>query len=708
MRLYLKLLYLLFLSAISLFCHSAPSHAASETVKGMTGLIETPTARMWADGTYVVGSSAIEPYAHAFLGLQLGPDIALSFRQSARVTALGKDIEEFFPGVDGKFRILDETPHHPALSLGLDAMVGDRRFSGEYLVGSKNIGNFDVSLGLGWGRYGDAGHIKNPLGALGNHFRAERDRDSANSAGPDQWFTGPDIGFFGGVEYHTPIPNLSLKAEYNPDPYEIEARVQNFDKGSDFNFGASYTGFRGLRADLGVAGFDRVTLRLSTADLIGNRRGLEDDNLTLRDVSKSADPARYGLTDPVFNDGVLSAGYNQIGGLSTVYGLKQALYYLYRNAPEGTRLIRIGTSSYGIAGPSFDFTKADVEAILEGQKSAEELWQQTITTAEYGDNEIVNDGGATPTAKPLGFINAIIYPALAPLPVKKKKIRKWATVPGFEWVVKNQMSLAENEVGLLYRSALLAQRTQYVGHGFSMAYGLRLNLKHNTDNLSKFNIPRNTPVRSDIADYSDGLRIDHASLHYARPLGTNLYAMVSAGLLEEMYGGYGASLNYRPFRSRVSLGVEGYSAYKRRSDGYIELDDEPVTTALLRAGYDLPESSITLNADAGRYLGGDYGVGIGIRKSFANGAVLEGRIAASNQKNASLLGGQTQFDQMLRVTVPLYAMKRHLTNDAYAVVEARPLGRDIAQPLETALPLDDVIRKVSFQHLMQNWIKMQH
>ena len=48
------------------------------------------------------------------------------------------------------------------------------------------------------------------------------------------------MGFFGGVEWRTPVDGLTLKAEYSSDGYEREQQgpLADFERKSPVNFGA--------------------------------------------------------------------------------------------------------------------------------------------------------------------------------------------------------------------------------------------------------------------------------------------------------------------------------------------------------------------------------------------------------------------------------------------------------------------------------------
>ena len=72
----------------------------------------------------------------------------------------------------------------------------------EYLVASKEMGNFDFTLGMGWGRLAGKGDINNPLIQLSDRF-AERETDVGlgGELSSGAFFSGEKAGFFGGAAY---------------------------------------------------------------------------------------------------------------------------------------------------------------------------------------------------------------------------------------------------------------------------------------------------------------------------------------------------------------------------------------------------------------------------------------------------------------------------------------------------------------------------
>ena len=63
-----------------------------------------------------------------------------------------------------KIKLFEESEFFPSVALGLNDFAGTGVFSSEYLVTSKAFRNFDLSLGLGWGKLGGKDHLSNIIG----------------------------------------------------------------------------------------------------------------------------------------------------------------------------------------------------------------------------------------------------------------------------------------------------------------------------------------------------------------------------------------------------------------------------------------------------------------------------------------------------------------------------------------------------------------
>ena len=90
----------------------------------------------------------------------------------------------------------------------------------------------------------------------------------------NDWFTGEDIGLFGGIEYFTPINGLSLKADYGANDYLGTSNITNFDRPSPWSFGFNYKPWEYTDVSAAVIGGDKLMARLSLQSSGRNLEGL--------------------------------------------------------------------------------------------------------------------------------------------------------------------------------------------------------------------------------------------------------------------------------------------------------------------------------------------------------------------------------------------------------------------------------------------------
>ena len=137
-----------------------------------------------------------------------------------------------------RWQFVKESETLPALAMGLNDFIGTGRYSGEYIVATKNIGPVKITGGLGFGRLATHGAVSNPLTSLHNGFetRADRDVGKGGTTHYAQWFRG-DVAPFGGLEWQV-NPKLRVLAEYSSDDYGLEQSY--FDQKSPVNVGIKY------------------------------------------------------------------------------------------------------------------------------------------------------------------------------------------------------------------------------------------------------------------------------------------------------------------------------------------------------------------------------------------------------------------------------------------------------------------------------------
>ncbi len=192
-----------------------------------------------------------------------------------------------------------------------------------------------------------------------------------------------------------------------------------------------------------------------------------------------------------------------------------------------------------------------------------------------------------------------------------------------------------------------------------------------------------------------------AFTHSFRP---DLHLTLIGGYFEEMYGGFGGELLYRPFGPRYAVGVEMWEALKREPASPLNLDfnGDHLLTGHINAWYDIPDYDLTLNMKFGRYLAEDIGATFGLEKRFRNGAKLEGSFTITDNADFDLFGGTTHANTGMRLTLPLGG-KKYFPQGAALKVRAEPFGRDTGQALQSPLPLYEITEPFSYGHMIRNW-----
>ena len=214
LRLFLALLFIVVCDKTFGRSTNEFSDPYSQNVYGGVGLIETPTARFSVDGEFGFGLSSDEPENRLYSKMQFFPwlEAVLRYTEGTFVPYLpGSDQTWKDKGIDLKIRLLEESKNLPQLALGFTDIGGTGYYSSEYLVATKAYKDFDFTLGLGWGRFGGVDHISNPAGWFDENRKTRGGFDSLGGQfNFARFFSGDRASFFGGLEYFTKIPNLSL------------------------------------------------------------------------------------------------------------------------------------------------------------------------------------------------------------------------------------------------------------------------------------------------------------------------------------------------------------------------------------------------------------------------------------------------------------------------------------------------------------------
>ena len=697
----------LFTCVVYGLCLSVPAatteaRESSSTLYGPLGLNVVPNARMDDVGTIRLGVSHLDPYTHGWASFQIAKPLSIIFRQTGEVSRINEDPVRLYPGLDLKLRLAEEQKVMPDISIGVQSAVGHKRMAGEYLALTKRYHDFDFTGGIGWGRYGSAAHIKNPLRIFGNHFDGARRLNDEESNEPENWFTGEDAGFFAGLEYFTPITGLSLKADYGADHFVSEQATFDYDRPAPWSVGFNYAPpvLSGIGANVGVAlqGNDKVMARLSIDGNVKNWPG------THKTIERIQSPFRAYRTDKASpTDMRLQAGQANVG-ISTVEiddheattflalkGMNSDLYsaplqighlakHISNHGGSDVERISITPVRYGLHGPKISVLRSDLENAAHHNGSAEEIWHTAeITRTAVSPPERIPQSSASF----LGFRDISI---------------KW----------DSEFSIAEQDIGGLYRTGFVigAQAPKFVS-ALNNFFSFRVNVADNLDELDKIRFPAILPVRSDIDEFTERtIGLDTAFTSFTHSLRSDLHMSIVGGYLEEQYAGGGGEVLFRPHNARWAIGGEGFLALKRDPDSALnyKLTGDRLLSGHVKAWYDIPSWDATLKGKFGRYLAEDIGGTLGLEKKFRSGASLEAYATITDKSDFDLfgLGGTTSADHGIRFSLPLGGLKP-LPDGLSADVTFSPLGREIGQSVKNPLPLYELTDPFSTRHMAEYW-----
>lgn len=687
------------------FAQTATAYAPTSNMFGALGLNTTPNARMEDTGTIRLGTGTSDPYLHGYASMQISKPLNVTLRQTARTSDINSDPDRFYPGIDLRLRLMEETTYKPSVVLGLQSATGHKRMAAEYLVASKRYNDFDFSFGAAWGRLGSAAHLSNPLKVLGGHFAKERDLRSESPNGPDDWFTGEDIGLFAGVEYFTPYNGLSLKADWGADRYIVEQTQDDFNPPDPWSVGVSLATNDHVHFGASILGGQKIMGTINIKSPLerwpfrSNEKKAKTEVLNLHrteqsspaSVKISADSDNIDLTHTNI-DGATAATYLQANTYNSMpQQIGNAAIHVANHAGPDVEEIRIKPRIYGgLRGPTVRLMRKDLErAIGQDQGSAEEIWHNTRFE---GSTSSTSSTSATPQTED----------------DNDKTLKKFALQIRdryFKWVLDNDLSLSEEDSGLLYRSGLLFESTVPLTNTIIAGNSIRVNLGQNLTNLPILRGRSSTPVRSDIDRFAaQPISLENAYLGYLDTFSDDIYIAALAGKLEEMYSGYGGEVLYRPFGRTYAFGAEAYHLFKHdpNTNMNLGLTDQNVVTAHANAYYEVPDTNMTLGLKIGRYLAEDIGGTIKIQNRFSNGARMEGFITATDQSDPDLFGDNTHLHSGIKLVVPVGSIP-YVPEGSEARFKVSQLGRDTGQSLQKPIDLYDTTNALSYRHFTQHW-----
>ena len=661
---------------------------------GEVGLLQTPSARMESAGAVRLRISAGWPYTQATSMLQPLDWLEMGFRYT--------DIENQLYGasiagsqtykdksLDLKLRLLEEDGNIPQLALGMRDIGGTGLFSGEYLVASKRWGNWDASAGLGWGYMGGRGNIASPLGFLGNSYKSRGTADvgQGGAVNSNGMFHGP-VAPFGGVQWNSPYQNWVFKAELDGNDYRNEPFGTNLQASSPFNWGLVYRYSPSVDLSLAWERGDRVVFGLN---LHGSMDKME--------VPKVLDPVlpRVQPLPTVAPTVVVSSPPASAQSWSST--AQQITRYTDWQVLEIDQ--QFSTLTLTLATDDAVFVNERVEraitvlhsmAPLTVKRFVLNLQQRGIAMSrvEVDRSEWVaqHTGAQAPS---LRLPSKQLSPGSLPQTVARDMPAYEASGQGNTKLTigpsYNQI-LGGPDSFLLYEIGVQAHIDKHFTPSTWLAGNFNARLLDNYEGF-KYDAPSNLPrVRTYAREFVTTARftMPGMQLTHVEDLGGGHYASVYGGMLEDMYGGFGAEWLYRPWKGKLAFGMDINHVQQRDFAENLKFRDYQVDTGHATLYWDTGWNDVQVKLSAGQYLAGDVGATFDFKRVFKNGTAL-GVWATKTNVSAEQFG-EGSFDKGIYMSIPFDVLLPKSAPGTANVVWS-PLTRDGGAKLNRSVSLFD-------------------
>lgn len=678
---------------------------------GAPGLIDMPSGQMLPDGQFATTISYFGGQTRYNMTFQAMPWMSASFRYSRIENWNMGGFETYYDrGFDVRFRLHKETKYWPEITLGLVDFVGTGIYASEYIAATKTFnapgfgaarlpGQLKLTGGLGWGRLGSSGSIGSPFGSDRPEY------DSTSTGGKlayDQWFRGP-VAPFAGIEW-MPNDRTSFKVELSSDAYVTETQTTSvFERKSRYNFGIEYQATRrtrlgayylygsefGISAQIQLNPLDPPTRMQSPAPHPVKTRPSRASNPQVWSTEWAASanaPLRLrDRLEPVLRaSGLLLESldvtastaelrFRNLQYLSFANAVGRAARAMARVMPASVETFQLVPVSGGMALSTVTIRRSDFEALEFDANATDALLAVTgFTDAPQIGTDAVLGSDLYPESSwsLMPYASSSFFDPDRPFRIDFGAALRGRYLPAPGWIISGTI------------------RQRIVGN------------IADSERLSNSVLPH---VRTDSVLYAQAdttLNELYVAKQW-RP-GKNLYARVTVGYLESMFGGVSTELLWKPVNSRLGIGIDANYVRKRDFDQQFGFQDYSVFTGHLRTYYDFG-GGWNGQLDVGRYLAGDVGATITLDREFDNGWSVGGFFTMTNVSAEDF--GEGSFDKGIRLKIPVGWFLGKPSRQTFGTT-IRSIQRDGGQQLIVPDPLYGQIRTAHRRALTNQWVRV--
>ena len=634
---------------------------------GITGLIDTPTARMSDDGT-LTATAAIQSRTKSYaLSYQVTPWLEGTFRY----TGFNRAVYTYDRNYEAKVRLFKERDYLPQVAVGIRDIVGTGIWGSEYLVASKEVGDFDMTLGMGWGRLAGTGTFDNPLIQLAESFEVRPEWEGlGGEVSYGQFFSGKKVGLFGGLRYQSSSLPISLMLEYNPDQYDFSVGRGGYGPKSPLSAALQWDALPGMSLTLsrqhdqewGIelsAAFDtksitprrpaprfKSSLDMAVQDLPPQLNPKDWYDMLLFDVERSGLLLLEASIEPASRTAILVIGNDQYPVWADAIAKMTVLADLH--LPAYVNTFRIVSEESGHRVQTIQMPRPSM-----GYGQSRELLERQI--------HVLPGRTLVAPQRKTSFVQKKIF---------------------FDVSLDNRLQLFDPDDPARYQLyakvgaslALPKSWTLLGAYGFNITNNFDESIRQDSDSV----LPK---VRTDVVKYliEGDTGLDFLFLEKRGTAFKGLHYRAFGGVLEDMYSGVGGEAVFQPFQSRLAYGISANWVRKRAYGKSFKHLDYQTTTGFASIYWASPFYNFDVAVHAGKYLAKDTGATLEIRRTFNNGWMV-GLWATRTDVSAEDFG-EGSFDKGMFFKIPFDGLFGRNTRGAYNT-RIRPIQRDGGARLE--------------------------
>ena len=616
---------------------------------GVIGLINTPTARFYEEGAHGVTLYDGTPDQKITFTSSPYDWMEASFQYNSVQNKRYCDYEEYDfckqdhkdKGFNIKFRLKQEGVL-PAIAVGLYDFAGTGLYSSEYIVASYGINKIDMHLGLGWGRLdGSNNKVKNPFGYISDRFKSRK----VNTGGGGQfdinkYFTSQTASPFFGISYNLNNKTILKFEKDTIDTVRPHPTLVYSQRASNYSYGLDYA----VNSNFSIG--------------VSHERG---DYLSLKFIYKN-NPKR---TFKKFE-------YEKANIEKDDSKYTRLIKNLEKN---GIGVNKISETTKSIGLDLSQFVHSDIQTIEKIVSKA---------SKDAGINKNIKKNINIASLKAVDEIDDN-FNRNSKLIYQRDRTKRINTSTG----LKFRPFIAARED--FFKGALLVENDTeiVINENFFFSSNLKYALASDFDNL-RFppQATATATVRSDVKQYlkniDAGVLIGRAQFDYHLTPATNHHVMFTAGILEDMFSGYGMEYLYFKQKSNYAFGIELLKVRKRDYEwnfGHLDYENVILTSNFYYRNYgSIP---FDMKISAGEYLAGDVGSTLELSRSFSNGVKFGAFATLTDVSRAEF--GEGSFDKGIFFNIPIYG---NLINYTW-----RPLTKDPGAKLVRKHTLHDLLIK---------------